>query len=247
MPRATIPPLMRNKGETLALTTARRYSAKYPWAKELQYEADVASRVVLTPRLMAAFFFDESAGTYLDVTENMTDKDAATLMVINSMTSSDFIYLFFEGDTGPIAAFFMNLTALNDTASIMSLDYRKDDDTWAAVSSLTDGTDVSGDTLKQDGEVSWTLTTDHKAISPNAVTGAGTGVKAFAVRISVSVTLDSSVDVNEIIAGPDDANSQFIPATTLVTFNVEKRGGIVAFVGTSTGTAHANHLEYDGN
>jgi hypothetical protein len=48
-----------------------------------------------------------------------------------------------------------DMESLNDVASVMSV-YYWNGAAWTAVSGLSDGTDVGGDTLKQDGTVSWT-------------------------------------------------------------------------------------------
>ncbi len=52
------------------------------------------------------------------------------------------------------------ITAPNGTASALLVKYRKNDATWAAVASLSDGTTVGGATMAATGTVAWTAPTD---------------------------------------------------------------------------------------
>jgi hypothetical protein len=56
---------------------------------------------------------------------------------------------------------------------------------------VTDGTDVAGDTLKQSGNLTW-------AIPEAWVANAIDGVTAYHVSISVSAVLSAAVQVNEV-------------------------------------------------
>lgn len=49
----------------------------------------------------------------------------------------------------------------NDNASVMSVYYRKSDNTWNSVGNLSDGTADSGDTLAQSGYVTWDAVSDE--------------------------------------------------------------------------------------
>lgn len=79
----------------------------------------------------------------------------------------------------------------NDNAATLSIHYWKNDSTWAAVSGLTDGTDVGGDTLKQSGTITWTFPTD---IIPKYAFGSC----GFWYQIRVSAALDSEVEVSAV-------------------------------------------------
>lgn len=95
-----------------------------------------------------------------DYTDQATDGDANTVVVLDSLDTAANGDCLLICTSIPASSFTFTVSAGNDTASIMSMYYWKNDSTWAAVSGEDDGTDVDGDTLKQSGTVTFTQPTD---------------------------------------------------------------------------------------
>ena len=163
----------------------------------------------LCPKLEYAVW--DNDGTFVDHTAIVAERGTVNEAAINAFNSSDDAY--YIGCLQPFRGVYLDLENKNDTASVITVKYRKDDDTWADTSD-TDGTDVAGDTLKQSGDIYWTPATDWIG---NSVNGIG---PLYYVQITVSATLDASVSINEIVPlsihgtetmtiGPTAQNSDF--------------------------------------
>ncbi|KKL80487.1 hypothetical protein LCGC14_2004260, partial [marine sediment metagenome] len=90
----------------------------------------------------------------------------------------------------PIKSLTFDLVTFNDNAITMTISYRKNDNTWADTSN-SDGTDVGGDTLKQDGTCAWTMPSDE-------IPFYAYGQSLYWYRITFSGALDASVSCNTI-------------------------------------------------
>ena len=133
----------------------------------------------------------DDGANFTDYTTVVSDGQPGTSATLNSLdtvANGDWLLI---GYTTPFVGLKLDLGDLNDTASVLAVSYFDDPDdpgSLAAVSSLVDGTDVSGDTLKQDGTVTWAR--------PNGwAKHTFKGIEAFWVRVSVSVAIDASVTV----------------------------------------------------
>lgn len=164
----------------------------------------VVVRYALNPYLVIIKTTDSLAAVanLTVASETLQDNDTATELSISQLdtiANGDALYI---GAHTPFrgAGVIMGSTT-NDTASVLTVKYRKSDDTWADISA-TDGTDVGGDTLKQTGEVTWTLPTDW--IARSLVDIGDTSLTApaelresalFWTRWEVSVQIDADVTV----------------------------------------------------
>jgi hypothetical protein len=194
-----------------------------------------------TPRLRKAFWFDDSAGTYTDITGPLTDRTSA--QAINSFEGAaspykDFLY--FATDV-PVRGYFFDVTNTNSTASIIDVLYPTAQDTWTTITP-TDGTASAGATLAQDCQMAWTVPTDWVRTVQN-------GIGPFYwLRFGATVTLDSTVSLANVV--PLGVETARIGATILATptamipryiFNADKVGGIECS-GTTADTVVASWL-----
>lgn len=138
------------------------------------------------PRLRAALWDDN--GTFEDQTSGVGERGTTTSFDINAFAGGDDAY--YIGSDLPFRGFFIDLANTNDTASVLTVNYW--DGTQWADTSATDGTDVAGDTLKQDGDVFFTTPTDWTKRTVNSLG------PYFWVQAVVDNTLDASVSINEI-------------------------------------------------
>ena len=95
MPRATIPPVLRAEGETIAATTTDKYFQKPVWAQEVQLVAVTESLLQIGPELKAAIKFIDATGVYSDLTASLVDRSTSTTVELDSMIfDTDYLYLF---------------------------------------------------------------------------------------------------------------------------------------------------------
>ena len=98
----------------------------------------------------------------------------------------------------PIKSLTFDLVNLNDNAAIMTISYWKNDSTWADTSN-SDGTDVGGDTFKQDGTCAWTMPSDEMPLYAY-------GRSMFWYRITFNAALDATVSCDTITWDTDWQN-----------------------------------------
>lgn len=94
-----------------------------------------------------------------DYSVEAQDGSTATSVVLSSLGTAaqgDFLYV---GSHLPFAGVEIDVDAANGNASVITVKYRKADNTWADISD-TDGTASGGASLAQDGSVTWTVPSD---------------------------------------------------------------------------------------
>ncbi len=138
------------------------------------------------PRPTAIFHYDVSATSYISWIDEIYSLKTSDVMILDDMATGDYIYL---GFWQPFSGAYFAFTAGNDTAATWDVEYFNSG--WTDVSGDSDGTDVGGDTFKQDGLYSWTLPTDWV---PTIVEG---GLWYF-IRMKPSAQLDAEVEINNI-------------------------------------------------
>jgi hypothetical protein len=236
MAEGTIRDYGRVEGESIVLGTSLLSTyvlAKPPWAEfcEITMTAN-GLKFVLCPRIRKSWFFNGS--TYSDVTATLEDNDLATHVGLDAMATSAFIYLgadvLFRG-----VNIRLDGSNFNDIASVMTGEYWNGS-AWADLS-VTDGTDSSGDTLKQSGLVTWTVPTTWAATAVNSVT------LNYWMRISVSVILSATVDLEEAMLLYRNANYGEHNGTSPVpiAWNSDQVGGVELLATASTPTAHVKY------
>lgn len=138
------------------------------------------------PRPTAIFHYDVSATSYISWLDEIYSLKTSDVMILDSMATGDYIYL---GFWQPFSGAYFAFTAYNDNAASWDVEYFNGG--WTDVSGDSDGTDVGGDTFKQDGLYGWTLPTDWV---PTMVEG---GLWYF-IRMKPSAALDAEVEINNI-------------------------------------------------
>lgn len=144
------------------------------------------------PRPAAIYKYINSATAYLSYLDQIYDSDTTRVMSVGGLTSSDYLYF---GFWRPFSGLYFDFnTNLNDNAATWDVEYYNGG--WTDVSGDSDGTDVSGDTFKQDGLYSWTLPSDWV---PFLVQG---GAWYF-IRMKPSGTLSATVElINVYVQSP---------------------------------------------
>ncbi len=138
-----------------------------------------------------------------DYSDNAQDGSTSTKVTLSSLGTSatSFIYV---GAATPFGGVEIDVAATNSNASVLTVKYRKSDDTWADISA-TDGTASAGATMAQDANVTWTVPTDWKSakLFETGDSPLHLGVtmeEMFWTRWEVSIALDSTTDQNSWIA-----------------------------------------------
>ncbi len=178
----------------------------------------------ITARLQRAFFFDNSAGTYTDVTAAVSERGTTSNATLSSAEADvDFLYI---GCAVPFRGVRVNVNAANGTASVLVATYRKSDDTWAGLTE-TDGTASAGAALAIDNTITWTVPTDWITFSVNG------SPPLYWVRLAWDGGLDSATTVAELVPLGVESNGPVAIITQVVQlprywFNPDLIGGIEA-------------------
>jgi hypothetical protein len=97
----------------------------------------------------------------VDYTDQLTDGLSTTVAALDSMSTLAAYDCCFFCVPIPINKITWTVSAANGDAAVAVINYRKNDNTWAAAASLTDNTIASaGKTLGQSGTMTWTKPTD---------------------------------------------------------------------------------------
>jgi hypothetical protein len=180
-------------GKAISTTKARVLIP--PSTKALRIKAHNAAssatvaQLFMFPHLSVLKTADDGA-TFTDYSSEAQDEDATTDITLSSLDTAANDNFLYVGAHRKFAGLTADIDAGNDTASVMTVKYYAGNQGWLDISD-TDGTDVAGDTLKQDGDITWTAPANWKKTIVN-------GLDLYWVRIEVSVALDSSVTLNSL-------------------------------------------------
>lgn len=134
----------------------------------------------------AVYKYLNTGTAYINCFDEMTDGKSGTTMSLNSMGTSDAIYICSDQ---PLNTITFTVSSANSNSSTMTVK-RWTGSAWSSVT-ITDGTAVSGATLGQTGSVTWTAATDEfKHIIQ--------GLQGYWYQVTVGSALDSSVSVSAI-------------------------------------------------
>lgn len=135
-----------------------------------------------------------------DISVEMQDGDSEDFDInsFNTAANNNFIYV---GGPLPFRGAAVDLNNKNDNASVLTVKYWNGS-AWVDTGN-GDNTDVSGDTFKQDGTVTWTVPTAWARdslvnIGDTAVKEAWSIQSLYWTRWEVSLVLDSTVDLVQI-------------------------------------------------
>jgi len=212
---------------TLSLTTAAPTQAEVlPYgASGVELRGTGAPTWQFTPRLYGAFWDDN--GTWKDQTTNFNQRGDGSFWEADSFAASD--DAFYLGFAVPVRGLYVRIINVNGTNSVLTVNYRKNDDSWATLSA-TDNTKAAGAaTLAQSDTITWTVPSDWKSHRlANTV-----GQELFWLQWTVNVTLDSDVRIGAIVPLGVQANQPvaFAATTTILPrywFDPENVGGMEA-------------------
>lgn len=168
------------------------------------YSTAVVVQVAFVPYLAVLKTADLLA-TITDYSAAAQDGSASTDVVLSGLPTFANGGALYVGAHIPFRGVLVDVDAANGTAAVLSGDYRKSDDTWAALT-VTDGSAAAGATFGQDGAITWTMPTDWVPASlSSAVATTGAAVPnrnagLYWVRLKVSAALDASTTLNSLLA-----------------------------------------------
>lgn len=205
-------PLGVLRGDTskgVALSTTVTYTpipedAKHLFLKPRNFSTAVVARVLINPYLTVLKTADALATAPTDYSSAAQDGSTSTDVVLSSLgtaAQSDYLYV---GSLIPFGGVNIDVDAANGTASVITVKYRKSDDTWADITA-TDGTASGGASMAVDGSVTWTAPSDWKKASLIAAGDTNLqspllGTEMFWTRWEFSGGLDSSTTLNAMLA-----------------------------------------------
>ena len=133
-----------------------------------------------------------------NISTEMQDGDTEDFDINSFDTIANFNALY-VGSPLPFRGVAVDLNNKNDTASVLTVKYISALTVWTDISD-TDGTDDSGDTMKQDGNVTWTIPdpwvkTSLKAQGETTRFDGPFSDSLYWTRWEFSVQLDSTVDL----------------------------------------------------
>lgn len=202
-------------GTALSTTLARVLFPKGTQHARLRAHTFVTATVAqvgIVPFLSVLRTNDNLATDAVDESERAQDADAATHVTLDSfpaLANGGFLLI---GAVRPFRGVHVTMDAnVNANASVLTVKYRKTDDTWAAVAGQSDGTILTGATFGQTGAVTWTVPTDWKRASlldiADLKAKALTEIPSqhihepfFWTRWEVSAALDASTLVDAMVA-----------------------------------------------
>ena len=150
---------------------------------------------------------------YSDAAQDGSTSTSVVLSSIDTAANGDFLYV---GSPIPYSGTAIDVDAANGTASVITVKYRKSDNTWADISA-TDGTASGGASMAVDGNVTWTVPTDWISAklreTGDTKLNIGLGTQdLFWTRWQWSAALDSSTTLDSMIAINRDTTYAEIPA-----------------------------------
>ena len=179
------------------MTTTAQHLAAPRGYHEIKHYAPSAYRLGLAPSLEKVFYYLASSGAYTDYTVEARDRASTTHVPLDGMVTTDILYMGFNREC-PRGVYVDVGTNVQDEAATLDVEFWNGT-AWTDVAGDSDGTDSSGDTLKQDGLYSWTL--------PASVEYKVNGVSGLHwIRFKPSATLSNPTDINEIIPACIDTN-----------------------------------------
>ena len=206
---------------------------------EILFEPAAAARMHLTPRIVAAYFYDASralGSRWLDLIDDaskaLINRHVAgdTGTVLDAMQTADFIYIAAEATYGGIFVD-MDASSINANNVSVSFDYSRQGDFTSQA--LTDGTDSTG-TLRQDGTISLdAVPTDWVARRLDALLPSDDLPSKLATnplfwgRLSVSGALGGDTEIEQLVLvhadqgdSTNDGGAGFFKATTEYTIDL---------------------------
>ena len=201
--------IVRQRGETLTL--AATAAIGFAQIRNIppgfnMLEVDVPSATLedillaFGPRIMKVIYLDASGlldFQYFDLTDNLLDRNTltGTGAILNSMTTSDFIYICLSRSASGLA---VDITNVNGNIAVATYSYLDVGGVWTDLAA-TDGTAAAGAMLAVDGLVTWTVPNPELWVARKFyrtdIPAFMKGLHGYWVRIATSATLDATVSL----------------------------------------------------
>lgn len=193
--------ILRHRGETVTLAATGSIGFAQtrgipPGMNKVEIEVPSATKenilVALSPKIKKIWFYDNSAGTYTDLTAALTDRNTGTTTgsSLNEMQAADFLYFGCDARYRGLSVDVANTNSLGTATAAVTY---WNGSAWTTATP-TDGT-LSTRTLAQDGLITWTVPTDWARTTVNSEP-----TSLFWVRYAVSANLtDTSVSIAEVV------------------------------------------------
>jgi hypothetical protein len=195
-------------GGTALSTTAGLISlpfgSRHLFIEGRNYSTAVVAKIALNPWLSIVKTTDALAAVanatdYSNQAQDGSTSTDVTLSSLGTAAQLDFLYV---GSHLPFRGAMIDIDAANATASVITVKYRKSDNTWTDITA-TDGTDSAGASMGQDGNVTWTVPTDWIRARLGETQTVGNGVpyaghELYWTRWEFSGGLDSSTTLNSM-------------------------------------------------
>lgn len=241
---------VRVQGETLALSSTLASLGAPRGAYQLMLlNPAVDFRLHLNPAITAVLYYDASnsvgaryehdSGSGVSLLNDLTDRDTATGTgaAMDSGTTSDRLYVCLSDPAGGLRVV---IGSANGDASVLTVKYRKNDDTWADITA-TDGTASGGATFAQTGSITWTVPTDWKrttlfAIDPTAPDAPAQN--GMWLELSWSVALDADTEIDELWTLNKNTSRGYFRAGQEYSVSLDRRsvGALEAVLASGTDT-----------
>ena len=132
-------------GDTLAMTTTAAHKAIPRGYTEIKHQAGSPYRLGLAPSLERVFYFNGT--TYTDYTTQARDRDSATHVPLDGMTTAHYLYMGFS--ECPRGAYFDIGSNVQDEAATLDIEYGYDtsDGTYIKITGTVSGAFTVGETV----------------------------------------------------------------------------------------------------
>jgi hypothetical protein len=236
----------RVEGETVATSTTRAsvgIPAEYHQA--IIYQASTDFRLHLNPAVLDVVYYDNSAtskwvmgGSTSSLRVDLSDRSSGTGTgtVMDSGTTTDRLYICLSE---PVGGLYVDVKAVNGNSSTLAAHYYNGS-SFAAVSSLSDGTASGGATFAQDGVVTFTAPTDWRSGSlfDQVSDRSAPGTNGYWLRLSWGSALDSDTEIQNLWSINKDTSRGYYRANQEYLFSFDRRavGALEAVVAADTGT-----------
>jgi hypothetical protein len=205
----------------------------------------VVAKIAVNPYLIVLRTQDDLA-TATDYSEAAQDNDTSTSVVLNSQgTAAQADYLF-VGSHVPFRGARVVIGNTNSNASVLTVKYRKSDDTWADITA-TDGTTTGGATFGQTGNVTWTVPTDWKQTNLASIASPAPAdaipqrsTPLYWTRWEVSAALDSTTSATSLLAMNRSTAYSEWPAGLVIEERVQRGPGGMGCIEALTDAGTAN-------
>lgn len=243
-------PLLEVEGETASLTTTASYLLVKPTFHEVKLYSASQWRMALSPKLLHVLFYDTGAGTYTDYTTQATGRVSTTHVPLDAMPNDDYLYM---GTSEPVLGYYFNMDGSNFNDNPATLDMEYSSTAVPGVLAFTDvagsdsdGTDVGGDTLKQDGVYTWGTAPGTSWVRTTLGTkNAPLYTKCYWIRFKPSATLSATVDIVDLIPVYVNTNYMYMEAGVEYQFSINTaKVGAFLFLGTATQTLDVGWVKH---